>query len=597
MKFNVFTYITGKGNICTRFIVLFLVFLAPVYIVGFSIYLFGRHSVARQIREAQENRVEFYIDGLAAEISRIRVLQYDFFSDVYLNRLTDTIGALSNYERDMNILYIEKGLHTIMSVSRYIVNVSVMIPSIGKKITSRNMDELSGEDWTLIEHHDEMPVPGIGYRDDAICLYAEAFTGYNPRNRRQPKYFFEIQLSGDTLRQAMQDLLQTGEDFVCRWEGADFVYTSLKDPAVLEGIGRLFGKPNGSYTVAGERYQLYQTTPRSINLAYISVMSEELLYRPINVYLLLFLLFSLVVVTTIIFFSYYFRKMIQVPLKRLHDAFLEVENGVLDVHIEHPGQDEFKDIFYSFNQMTTKLNQLIDQVFRQKMRVQKAELRQLQAQINPHFLFNCFFVLSRRIQYRDMETASALASHLGEYFKFLTRTALDTVPLAEELSHARIYTRIQASRFSGRIQVSFDELPPQYTEMTVDRLIVQPVIENAFEHGLKNKIENGMLRVFFTEREEALIINIEDNGDEIEDAAIESLNTRVRIPEDDFAAGSVEVTSILNIHRRICYRMGNHAGLRFRRGPLGGLLAELILVTGTAAGQDRGEPPGGIAHV
>jgi two-component system sensor histidine kinase YesM len=587
-KFNSRTI--GLGNIRIRFIILFLVFLLPVYFIGFSIYLFGRNSITRQIQEAQANRVEFYIDGLTAEIARIRTLQYDFFSDVYLNRLTDTIDILSNYDRDINILYIKKGLVLIMSASRYITGATVMIPSMGRKITTGTIDDLGSEELALIAQHTNTSVPGIAYRENTICLYAAAFTGYNPRDRLMPKYFFEIQLSGSALKQSMEDLLQTGENFVCRWDGADFMYTSFKNASTAEGIARLFGKPNGSYTVNGERYQIYQTALEQLKLTYISAMNERLLYRPLNRYLWLFLLFSVVVFTIIILFSHYFRKMIHVPLKRLHDAFREVENGVFDIHIEHPGQDEFKDLYKSFNQMTGKLNQLIDQLFRQKMQVQKAELRQLQAQINPHFLFNCFFILSRRIQYHDTETASALASYLGEYFQYITRSARDQVPLQEEVRHARIYTEIQKARFGGRITVTFDELPPRYHEMTVDRLIIQPLIENAFEHGLENKAENGIVRVFFTESPGVLIISIEDNGEELTDTGIKDLQNLLIMPEDDFNNDAAEITSMVNIHRRVRRRMGEGAGIRIGRSSLGGLCTDLILTSAAAI-------QGGSGHV
>jgi two-component system sensor histidine kinase YesM len=113
--------------------------------------------------------------------------------------------------------------------------------------------------------------------------------------------------------------------------------------------------------------------------------------------------------------------------------------------------------------------------------------------------------------------------------------------------------------------------------MIVDRLIIQPIIENAFEHGLKNKEKNGMLTVTFEGHGDSLAIIVEDNGDELKDDEIERLNILVNRTDDEFAADSAEITGLVNIHRRIAYRMGKGTGLGFTRGESGGLKVTMTL--------------------
>jgi len=91
----------------------------------------------------------------------------------------------------------------------------------------------------------------------------------------------------------------------------------------------------------------------------------------------------------------------------------------------------------------------------------------------------------------DYDTLERFTEQLGEYFRFVTRSAADEVPLSAEVNHARVYTEIQAMRFSNRIKVYFDDMPEEYSKIQVPRLILQPIIENAFVHGLEKNLLMG----------------------------------------------------------------------------------------------------------
>ena len=86
---------------------------------------------------------------------------------------------------------------------------------------------------------------------------------------------------------------------------------------------------------------------------------------------------------------------------------------------------------------------------------------------------------------------------MGIYFQYITRNASSKALLEEEVQHARIYADFQAHRFRNRISMHFEELPEGLRGLTVPRMILQPVIENVFEHGLKNKVRDGLLKIYF----------------------------------------------------------------------------------------------------
>ena len=153
------------------------------------------------------------------------------------------------------------------------------------------------------------------------------------------------------------------------------------------------------------------------------------------------------------------------------------------------------------------------------------------------------------------------------------------IRLKLEIRHARMYTEIQEMRFYHRIQSSFDELPPEFEESRVPRLIVQPIIENAFEHSLEKKARNGRINVRFEKRERWACILIEDNGECLSDEELERIARRL-IHEDPAS----ETTGIVNVHRRIVFTCGEGSGLKVSRSELGGLKVTIRVPLGEENG-------------
>jgi two-component system, sensor histidine kinase YesM len=223
--------------------------------------------------------------------------------------------------------------------------------------------------------------------------------------------------------------------------------------------------------------------------------------------------------------------------------------------------------------MVERLKTLINQIYKQKILSQKAELKQLQSQINPHFLYNSFFILSRMIKLGQYENSSDFASQLGGYFKYITRSASDEIELQKEVEHARVYTNIQEIRFSRRIRVIFQDLPDCWNDIIVSRLIIQPVIENAFEHGLENKKKDGIIQVTFNSIDRGIQISVEDNGEELTGNELANLQQMIAELDD-----TTEYTGILNIHRRITLKFGEESGMVLSKSTLGGLRVDINIM-------------------
>ena len=236
---------------------------------------------------------------------------------------------------------------------------------------------------------------------------------------------------------------------------------------------------------------------------------------------------------------------------------------------------DFTNLYKEFNHMAQELGTLIEKDYKQQLLLNKAELKQLQAQINPHFLYNAFFLLRRMIQDEMFTEARKMADTLGLYFQYITRNSQDQMPLHQEYRHAMLYCEIQQLRFEGRIQVQTVPLPEAYAPLPVPKLIIQPILENAFNYGLHDKVDDGILRVSMEETSEHLVIVIEDNGEDLTDIQLEEI--RSNLSNVSKSSALHEMTGILNIQRRLIIYTDNKGYLKASRSSLGGLCIRLYL--------------------
>lgn len=564
-----------KKSIFTRMLLFFLSFVIPIYGLGYGLYFWGKSVIRNQMNQSQINEIDTYMGNLENEMERIQNLQYNFFFESSLNMLSDEYQILSNYNRDQMILNTESWLTSIKNSSQYIDETTVLMPAIGKKLSAEYFEDMSDDDRALMKAINGQKVSNAFLWNGKLLLNADEYPEYDSTGNY--KFYFVIALSDTALEASMRQFSLNGSHFILFRESTDFSLTSDSDPDFVKQLIAYVRRKKSSVreqivTIRDVRYFVYSSFSKYMDLQYITYVPYDRIFGKINQLAWLFSLFTALTLFFSVLYALYLNRKMNQPLTKLLHAFRKVELGEVHVEIQHNTNDEFQYIFEGFNRMTRELSTLIDQVYKQKILIQKAQLKQLQSQINPHFLFNCFFILRRRIKYGDLDTASRLADHLGTYFQFITRNTSDTIPLSREVEHARIYTEIQSSRFSNRIQVDFQQLPPEYEQVEVERLILQPLIENAFQYGLEDKEADGRLCVSFRREETLLVITVEDNGSRLTDEVLE--RQRALLYEQK-AAG--ELTAIANIHRRLQYRFGAKSGIRLSRGEMGGLKSEIVL--------------------
>lgn len=232
------------------------------------------------------------------------------------------------------------------------------------------------------------------------------------------------------------------------------------------------------------------------------------------------------------------------PIKRLLQAMARVEGGDLDVQIESGRKDELGQLSASFDGMTRQIKENLALQVKQQKELNDSNIAMMQAQLNPHFLYNTLDTIKWVAKAHHVSELATMASGLAK----ILRTSISEaqfISLSEEVSLVCAYMDIQKIRFDGNF--SYDvELPLELEDCMVPKMIIQPIVENAIIHGLKER-ENGHIFVNIYEEEAALCIDVYDDGCGMDETILGLLRERNR-EELKGHIGFYNVDTIIRLH-------------------------------------------------
>ncbi|UUZ86532.1 histidine kinase [Paenibacillus sp. P26] len=240
--------------------------------------------------------------------------------------------------------------------------------------------------------------------------------------------------------------------------------------------------------------------------------------------------------------------------------------------------------------MAEQIQELVEDVYEEKILRREATLKQLQAQINPHFLYNSLFFIINTAKMGDQESVVAMAQNLAEYYRYTTRLEEQNVPLREELRLVESYLTIQNLRLQ-RLYYEID-VPETMQELTMPRLLLQPIVENAIIHGIERVPGDGFILITGRMEEGQCLLTVEDNGAGLSEQGLQELRGKLRSPMDRGMG-----TGVWNVHQRLQYAFGDQAGLLLEPSPQGGLRVTLQWRPQEAKPrhEEGGETNGGVA--
>ncbi|WP_345773404.1 sensor histidine kinase [Paenibacillus sp. 19GGS1-52] len=340
--------------------------------------------------------------------------------------------------------------------------------------------------------------------------------GYLLIRSDRSKFALKGSLSGEGEEDA-ETILLLGSD-------GQFI-TSNDDTISQETAGKLLEGTNdhvasigkNSFIVVKQRsfvtgWTLLILTPVNVITKGISVLRTTILASAIMGTLLFTLL------------SFFLSTLITRPVFKLIKAMRDTRLGILKPIENISFTMEIQELNYSYNKMVDNINELIQLVYDKEVSRSHTELKALQAQINPHFLFNSLDVLHWSLLEKDEDQLAEYVVAMSDLFRYtITGSSKGRwVKLHDELEHVKRYLLIMKMRFEDRLVWEI-EAPPEFADVELPRLLLQPLVENAILHGVESKIEPGLVKLTVTRDGERITIMVEDDGVGMDEEKLRSL--------------------------------------------------------------------------
>ena len=265
------------------------------------------------------------------------------------------------------------------------------------------------------------------------------------------------------------------------------------------------------------------------------------------------------------------------PIQALVENTRRLAEGDFDALMEDAGENEVTILNKSFNRMAAKLQRLMEKVEEDTRTQEQLELRLLQEQINPHFLYNTLEGIRSEALIAGLDSIAEMTEALATFFRYTISNLENLVTLEDELANIENYYYIQQFRFGSKLdlKIQYDRDPDDdFTEMDflqckLPKLTLQPIVENSIYHGIERKIGKGHLVIRISASEEWLYIRISDDGRGMTDEKLKELNEKLRrldvetdVPEKEEekkpARGGI---AVVNVNRRIKLLFGEEYGI------------------------------------
>lgn len=278
-------------------------------------------------------------------------------------------------------------------------------------------------------------------------------------------------------------------------------------------------------------------------------------YHISSLYIILFvsnLIFCLILF--IIIYIFFLRRIFQ-PIEHLIENMSSRVERNLSYSFKYNKNDEIGILVNSYNDMKNRINNLININYKSKIEQKELELKQLQNQINPHFIYNTLESIHMMAEINDDPETSTMAEYFGTIIRYSMNRRINTVKLKEEIAIIENYIYLQRIRFDTLFTIE-NLVNDDVLECEIIKMIIQPLIENSIYHGLSECSGDGKIIIQALHIDNNLVITISDNGIGIEEKRLRSLNDYINGKNESFNG-----IALRNINRRLKLHYGNDYGL------------------------------------
>lgn len=253
------------------------------------------------------------------------------------------------------------------------------------------------------------------------------------------------------------------------------------------------------------------------------------------------------------------------PLNDLRETMLEIASGGQNLRAKEAGAYELREVTRQFNAMLDQIDQLMVAIRRQEETTRQYQLQALSSQINPHFLYNTLDTIIWMAEFQDSQRVVQVTKSLATYFRLALNQGKDLICLSDEINHVRQYLFIQKQRYGDKLNYEINE-DSTFDKLVLPKLVLQPLVENALYHGIKEKEGQGHIRVSVQKQDSGMVIRIEDDGVGFQDASDSS--------QSQLKRGGV---GLQNVDQRLKLHFGEHYQMKIDSIPSKGTTVEIYI--------------------
>jgi len=303
----------------------------------------------------------------------------------------------------------------------------------------------------------------------------------------------------------------------------------------------------------------------------VSYTPLDILYSDINDLRKLFVLLSAMTIIIVFMLSVYMSSDLIKPINDIVEAMTKVRNGDTTANVSITRGDELGFLANSFNDMTSSMDYLIKQIYMEQITRKDAQLKALQSQINPHFLFNTLDYINWMARINHVDEMTEAVSNLSKLMEASIGKGDRFITVKEEFNYIDYYASIIKLRFEGKIEVVKD-VQFETLKIKIPRLLIQPLVENAVYHGIEKSVNKGIITLKAYISGVCLVIEVIDNGVGIDKDDLDILNDMLSMDNETyfkrFNENGNKSIGIENVNRRIKLLYGEDYGLSIwsRRG-------------------------------
>lgn len=282
------------------------------------------------------------------------------------------------------------------------------------------------------------------------------------------------------------------------------------------------------------------------------------------------------------------KHIIHKPIARLEHFAGLMAGGNLQARVPHTDVEELQNLTDRVNLMADRLESLIEQNRREQENLKKSELRTLQAQINPHFLYNTLDAIIWQAEAGHSSQVIDITRSLSDFFRISLSSGKDWIPVSQEMKHLAGYLSIQKIRYRDILTYELD-VPEEVYDMYILKLLLQPLVENALYHGIKYKRGGGTITVTGRRDGDRLRFSVRDTGRGMTEDEVAEVTARMRgekPPVSTPYAGNGSGFGLYNVDQRIRLYYSQEDGLRIESSPEGTVVSFCVPV------RDKGEQNG-----